>query len=390
MSDNYEGPGNPDQQNHGKLNSRQVNLWMIVVVIAVLIGILSYAALTASGVLTNPEPTKPAVFITITKPTQGARLDLTWAVNIQGQAGGLFEGNLVVQAFDAAGNVLAQKPTTINAPDAGTGGSGPWSVDLNIDAPTGSQGQIVAFSSSPVDGSWVAEDSIAVGYGESPVKRELVNVEDHLWRLTTLNERPPIKNTLINLQFEKFQVEGFGGCNNYKTSFERNGPQLNFGFVTSSAKECELPVGIMAQEAAYFNALEQIVANRIEDQQLRLVDNSGDLRLVYDAVVMGNIFAEDDIELPEDAVVYIRLSNVSLADTEAALIAEQVISGVAQFPISFSVNYNPKQIIDNHTYALGVHVEDSSGSLLYIDPTGYQVITDGNPSQIDAKVGSVQ
>ncbi|HUV26337.1 MAG TPA: YbaY family lipoprotein [Anaerolineales bacterium] len=390
MSDNYEGPGNPDQQNHGKFNSRQVYLWMIVVVIAVLIGILSFATLTASGVLTKPEPTKPIVFITITEPGQGSKLDLTWAVNIQGQAGGLFEGNLVVQALDAGGKVIAQKATTISAPNAGTGGSGPWSVDLNIDAPNGSQGQIVAFSPSPVDGSWIAEDSIAVGFGESPVKRELVNVENHLWRLTTLNERPPIKNTLITLQFENFQAAGFGGCNNYKTSFERSGPQLNFGFVTSTAKECELPVGIMAQEAAYFSALEQIVANRIEAQQLSLVDSSGASRLVYDAVVMGNIFAEDDIELPEDAVVYISLSDASLAGAETALIAEQVVSGVTQFPIPFSVNYNPKQIIENHTYALGVRIEDSSGNLLYINPTTYHVITAGNPSQIDATVASVQ
>ena len=390
MSDNYEGPGNPDQQNHGKFNSRQVYLWMIVVVIAVLIGILSFATLTASGVLTKPEPTKPIVFITITEPGQGSKLDLTWAVNIQGQAGGLFEGNLVVQALDAGGKVIAQKATTISAPNAGTGGSGPWSVDLNIDAPTGSQGQIVAFSPSPVDGSWIAEDSIAVGFGESPVKGDLVNVEDHLWRLTTLNERPPINNTLITLRFEDFQAAGLGGCNNYKSGFERSGPQLNFGYVTSTAKECELPVGIMAQEAAYFSALEQIVADRIEDQQLSLVDSSGASRLVYDAVVMGNIFAEDDIELPEDAVVYISLSDASLADAETALIAEQVISGMAQFPISFSVNYNPKQIIENHTYALGVRIEDSSDNLLYIDPTAYNVITAGNPSQIDATVESVQ
>ncbi len=190
---------------------------MILVVVILLI-VLAYAMLTTSGVNTSAQPTQPAVFITITEPAPGTNLDLIWAVSVKGEAGGLFEGNVVVQALDAAGNVLTQQPTIIETPDAGTGGSGSWSVNLNIHAPAGSQGQIVAFSTSPVDGSWVAEDKIEVGYGESPIKRELVIVEDHLWRLSALNERPPIENTLLTIQFESFQAAGFGGCNNLRTS----------------------------------------------------------------------------------------------------------------------------------------------------------------------------
>jgi len=369
----------------------QRNRWVIIAIIVVaivLVGVLAYAMLSTAGFISSPEPTKPAVFITISEPAQAARLDLTWAVSVKGEAGGLFEGNVVVQALDAAGNVLTQQPTIIDAPDAGTGGAGPWSVDLNIKPPTGSQGQIVAFSTSPEDGSWVAEDRIEVGYGESPIKRELVKVEDHLWRLSALNERPPIEKTLLTLQFESFQAAGFGGCNNYKTSFERSGATLNFGFVTSTAKECELPVGIMAQEAAYFNALEQIIAYQIADHQLKLADNSRALRLVYDAVVMGNIIALGDVELPEDAKIFVRLNDISLVNSEAVLITEQVISNVTNFPITFSVIYNPKQIIDHHTYAIEVRIENSSGDLLFINPTAYHVITAGNPSLVEVAVES--
>ena len=369
----------------------QRNRWGIIAIIVVaiaLVGILAYAMLSTAGFISSPEPTKPAIFITISEPAQATRLDLTWAVSVRGEAGGLFEGNVVVQALDAAGNILAQEPTTIIAPDAGSGGTGPWSVDLNIKAPTGSQGQIVAFSTSPEDGSWIAEDRIEVGYGESPIKRELVKVEDHLWRLSALNERPPIVNTILTLQFESFQSAGFGGCNNYKTSFERSGATLNFGFVTSTAKECELPVGIMAQEAAYFNALEQIIAYQIADHQLELADNSVASRLIYDAVVMGNITTPGDVELPEDARIIIRLNDISLVNSEAVLIAEQIISTVTNFPITFSVIYNPKQIIDHHTYAIEVRIEDSSGDLLFINPSDYHVITAGYPSLVEVAVES--
>ncbi len=297
---------------------------------------------------------------------------------------------MVVQALDAVGNVLAQQPTIINAPDAGTGGSGPWSVDLNIHATDGSQGQIVAFSTSPVDGSRVAEDRIEVGYGESPIKRELVIVEDHLWRLSALNERPPIEKTLLTLQFETFQAAGFGGCNNLRTSYERGGSSINFGFVTSTAKECEIPIGIMAQEAAYFSALEQITEYQIEEKKFTLTDNSGVARLVYDSVVMGNIIGASEIELPEGAVVYVRMSDISLANTEAELIAEQIISDANRFPVPFSLIYNPKQIIEDHIYAIEVRIEDSSGELFVISPTAYHVVTAGFPSLVNVRVESVQ
>ncbi|MES0361479.1 MAG: Gmad2 immunoglobulin-like domain-containing protein, partial [Anaerolineales bacterium] len=215
--------GDPDAQNdpgQPSTSGTDKNRWLIaafVVVALILVGIIAYAMLSTAGFFADPEPTNPAVFITIAEPTQGARLDITWQVEVKGLAGGLFEGNVVVQALDAAGNILAQEPTTIQSPEAGIGGAGPWSVNLNIDAEPGTQGQIFAFSNSPVDGSLIAEDQVDVGFGESPAADELVKVEDHLWTLDSLNGNPPIEHTLITLQFENFQASGSGGCNNYRT-----------------------------------------------------------------------------------------------------------------------------------------------------------------------------
>jgi uncharacterized lipoprotein YbaY/heat shock protein HslJ len=386
----------PDPQNDlGQPDSpgTDKNRWLIaafVVVALILLGIIAYAMLSTAGFFAEPEPTNPAVFITITKPIQGARLDTTWQVEIRGQGGGLFEGNVVVQALDAAGNILVQESTTIQSLEAGMGGAGPWSVNLSIDTEPGTQGQIVAFSTSPVDGSTIAADSVDVGYGESPGEDELVKVEDHLWRVISLNGGSLIENTLITLQFENFQASGSGGCNSYRTSYKRRRTDLNFGLVTSTAKECEFPEGILNQEAAYFTALEQVVAYRIENQQLNMFDGSGNLLLIFSAVVMGNVVSTSGMELPEDTVLYVRLSDLSLSDAEAQLIAEQVITGASEFPIPYAVMYNPKEIVDSHTYAINVRIEDSSGKLLFINPTAYHVITGGNPSEIDVIVEAVQ
>ena len=365
--------------------------WIITAILFVaiaLIGILAYAMLTTSGILTTPGSTQSTVFISIDRPAQGDNLDLTWSVNISGQAGGLLESELVVQAQDAAGNILAQEITTINSPESNPGGSGSWSVNLSINAPNGSQGQIVAFFPSPIDGSKLAEARVMVGYGESPFKRDLVSVEDHLWKLVTLNERPPIDNTLLTIEFESFQAAGFGGCNNFRSSYERSGTALNFGFVTSTAKECELPIGAIAQESAYFNAIEQISRFEIENTQFSLIDNSGVERLVYDAVVMGTIHGPEDVQFPEDGVVYIHLIDSTLTATEPMVIAVQEIREVPQFPATFSLVYNPKQIIDDHAYVIEVNIEDGLGNLLFINPDVVRVITAGNPSLVNINIGS--
>jgi uncharacterized lipoprotein YbaY/heat shock protein HslJ len=311
-------------------------------------------------------------------------------VSVKGEAGGLFEGNVVVQALSASGEVLVQQPTTVDSPDAGIGGAGPWSIDLRIETEPGTQGQIVAFSTSPLDGSTVASDSVDVGFGESPGKDELVRLEDHLWMLVSLKENSLIENTQITLQFENFQASGSAGCNRYNTSYERRGTDLNFGLVTSTAMECELPEGMMKQESAYFDALELVIAYRIENQQLKMFDRSNNQDLVYDSVVMGNIISSSETELPEGAVVYVNLSDVSLADAEAQVIAEQVIIGPTEYPIPFIVKYNPKQIVENHTYTIGVRIEDDSGNLLFITPASNYVINGENSSQVDLSVEAIQ
>ena len=101
-----------------------------------------------------------------------------------------------------------------------------------------------------------------------------------------------------------------------------------------------------------------------------------------ESVVTGSVTYLQRIALPQDAVVTVRIEDVSKADAPAEAVGEQVIQTIgAQVPIPFSVPYDPDKIIDNHTYSLRVRIEDGTGKLLFINDTSISVVTNGNPTQ---------
>ncbi len=168
-------------------------------------------------------------YIQMDQPAEGSLLDIANPVQVSGTGGGLFEGNVVVQARDSAGNVLAEQPTVIQSPDAGTGGEGPWSVQLSIPAEPGTTGQIVAFSPSPVDGTLMASAQVNVTYGQVEEPEVRVNLEDHLWLLASLGGQGVIPGTLITADFDAGEVTGSAGCNEYFASYESSGANLTTG-----------------------------------------------------------------------------------------------------------------------------------------------------------------
>ena len=100
------------------------------------------------------------------------------------------------------------------------------------------------------------------------------------------------------------------------------------------------------------------------------------------ATVTGTVTYLQRIALPPDAVVTVRIEDVSRADAPAEVLGEQVIDTKgAQVPIDFEVSYDAGTIVENHTYSLRVRIEDGAGNLLFINDTSVPVITGGNPTQ---------
>ncbi len=114
----------------------------------------------------EPEPTPPPVEATIiiNIPQPGEVVSPVEVV-VVGTGAGLPENNVVVQALDSRGRVLAEAATTV---DAELGGAGEWRVTLQPDAVPGTPGRIFAFAQSPADGRIIASDSANISYGSGP------------------------------------------------------------------------------------------------------------------------------------------------------------------------------------------------------------------------------
>ena len=100
------------------------------------------------------------------------------------------------------------------------------------------------------------------------------------------------------------------------------------------------------------------------------------------ATVTGTITYRERIALTPNAVVEVKLLDVSRADAPAITVGEQIIENPGQVPIAFEIEYDPADIDQRFTYAIGARITES-GELAFINDTSYQVITRDNPTHVD-------
>lgn len=106
-------------------------------------------------------PNPPA--ISIASPQQDETVSPIEVV-VSGTGTALPENNVVVRILADDDTVLAEQPTTVNAD---IGGTGAWQVTLQPNAAPGTDGEIIAFATSPVDGAVLVQASIDVVFGET-------------------------------------------------------------------------------------------------------------------------------------------------------------------------------------------------------------------------------
>lgn len=100
-----------------------------------------------------------------------------------------------------------------------------------------------------------------------------------------------------------------------------------------------------------------------------------------ETMVTGTVAYRERMALPPDAVVEVRLSEVSRQDVAAPVIAETTILPEGrQVPIPFELHYDPGKIEPNRTYALRATIR-SAGRMMFTTTTAYRVITQGNPTR---------
>ena len=108
------------------------------------------------------------------------------------------------------------------------------------------------------------------------------------------------------------------------------------------------------------------------------------------ATVTGTVTYRQRMALSPNAVVEVKLFDVSRADAPAVTIAEQMIKPAGrQVPIKFEIQYDPGHIDQNHRHTIQARILED-GKLRFINTHAYPVITGANPSTADVVVNPVR
>jgi len=98
--------------------------------------------------------------------------------------------------------------------------------------------------------------------------------------------------------------------------------------------------------------------------------------------IAGEVTYRQRIALPPNAVLFVQLADVSLADAPATVIGERKIAPAGQVPIRFEIGFDPKAVLPGRTYALQARIT-VDGRLLFITDTRHQVDPlDGKPQAV--------
>ena len=245
---------------------------------------LRYELLEVVNKTETPSETRTVMpYIHIEEPAAGSELDASKAILVRGMGGALFEGNVVVQILDEAGNELALQPTIIQSPEAGTGGEGPWQTEIKIAIEDATAAKILAFSTSPKDGSVVASDEIAVAL--NPGMAFEASIEDTPWTLWAFAQQAELDDLLAFNQVSALfnsqdsTISGSTGCNRYFSSYTLEGSQVSLDPVATTRMACLEPQTMLEQ--AYLEALEKVAGYQMVCNAMQLLDTEGNVLLVY-------------------------------------------------------------------------------------------------------------
>ncbi|WP_263147624.1 YbaY family lipoprotein [Pseudomonas sp. RIT-PI-AD] len=94
----------------------------------------------------------------------------------------------------------------------------------------------------------------------------------------------------------------------------------------------------------------------------------------------GEVFYHARDALPEDAVLSVKLVDLTRADAPPRELALQQGKIRSPVPVSFRLDYDPDDILPGHSYAVQARIQ-RNGRLLFINTVHHGVLLDGSDPQ---------
>lgn len=96
--------------------------------------------------------------------------------------------------------------------------------------------------------------------------------------------------------------------------------------------------------------------------------------LTQTSSVTGTLTYRQRIALPPGCVAHVTISDVSIADRSAEVIASQTLAlGTRQVPIDFKIAVDRIRVQSNHLYAVRGTIKNAEGILLWTTDTAHSV-----------------
>lgn len=123
--------------------------------------------------------------------------------------------------------------------------------------------------------------AVLVGLSACSAFAPAINLNGTEWILASLNGANLTPGTTITLNFSDGQAAGFSGCNAYHGPYSANNGPIKVAQFEITAMACREPTGVMQQEQAYTETLQNAAAFRIVDGRLEISNPAGETRLVF-------------------------------------------------------------------------------------------------------------
>ena len=205
------------------------------------------------------------------------------------------------------------------------------------------------------------------------------------WQLVSLGMEPVSAEATLTFG-DDGRVFGTTGCNRYFGSYElASDGDLTLSGVGSTRMAC--PPAEMAQETEFLNALNSAESVRVQGDRMVLTANGDQLTFQSmpspssDATLSGTVTYRQRIALPPNAVLSVKLLDVSRADAPSVTLAEtRVGTDGGQVPLAFSLDYDSADVEARNRYVVRAEIFDAQGVLMWTTDTAYRVLTQGAPS----------